>query len=385
MPAAEPLPRTEAPLHGLRVIEFTHMVMGPCIGLMMADMGAEVIRVEPEDGDQTRRLKGSGAGYFAMYNRNKKSVTLNLKSEAGLAAARRLIDGADVVIENFRTGTLDRLGLGYDALSKTNPRLIFCAAKGFLSGPYEERTALDEVAQMMGGLAYMTGPKGRPLRAGASVIDVTGGMFGVIGILAALEQRHRTGQGQNVQCSLFETTAFMVGQHIAQGVLTGIAPPPMTERTSAWAIYDLFETSQGDQVFIGVVSDAQWRTLCEAFGLDDFAADETLAQNNQRIVARDRILGRLRPLFKTMEKATLLATMERIGLPFAPVSTPMDLLDDPHLNAGGFTETVIPHPGHPDARRARLPALPIEFNRKRPPAWNDPPAPGQDNNILLED
>ncbi len=385
MPAAEALPRNQAPLHGIRVIEFTHMVMGPCVGLLLADLGAEVIRIEPEDGDQTRRLKGSGAGYFSMYNRNKKSVTLNLKSPEGLRQARALVEGADIVVENFRSGTLDRLGLGYEALRAANPRLIFCAAKGFLNGPYEERTALDEVAQMMGGLAYMTGPKGRPLRAGASVIDVAGGMFGVIGVLAALEQRHRTGQGQLVNCSLFETTAFFVGQHIAQGVLTGVAPPPMTERTSAWAVYDLFETDSGDQVFIGVVSDAQWRTLCEAFALDDFAADETLALNNQRIGERERILARLRPLFKSMRKDELLTTLERIGLPFAPVSKPMDLLDDPHLAAGGMTELTIPHPGHPDARRARLPALPIAFGNKRAPAWNDPPAPGQDNQALLGD
>lgn len=384
MSAEEALPRTEAPLHGIRVIEFTHMVMGPCIGLLLADLGAEVIRVEPEGGDQTRRLKGSGAGYFSMYNRNKKSVTLDLKSPEGLKQARALVDGADIVVENFRSGTLDRLGLGYDALRQTNPRLIFCAAKGFLSGPYGERTALDEVAQMMGGLAYMTGPKGRPLRAGASVIDVTGGMFGVIGVLAALEQRHRSGVGQLVNCSLFETTAFLVGQHIAQGTLTGVAPPPMTERTSAWAVYDLFETDSGEQVFVGVVSDAQWRTLCEAFALDDFATDEALALNNQRVAERERILGRLRPLFKSLKKADLLATLERIGLPFAPVATPMDLVDDPHLNAGGMTELTIPHPGHPDARSARLPALPIEFNHKRAPAWNDPPAPGQDNAALLD-
>lgn len=383
MPASPVLARAQAPLHGIRVIEFTHMVMGPCIGLLLADLGAEVIRVEPEGGDQTRRLKGSGAGYFSMYNRNKKSVTLDLKSPEGLNKAKALTNEADIVIENFRAGALDRLGLGYEALRQTNPRLIFCAAKGFLSGPYGQRTALDEVAQMMGGLAYMTGPKGRPLRAGASVIDVTGGMFGVIGVLAALEQRHRTGQGQLVTCSLYETTAFLVGQHIAQGLLTGMAPPPMTERTSAWAVYDLFETDAGDQVFVGVVSDGQWITLCKAFKLDDFAADETLALNNQRILERERILGRLRPLFKAMPKAELLATLERIGLPFAPVARPMDLLDDPHLNAGGMTELTIPHPGHPEARAARLPALPIEFNCKRAPAWNDPPSPGQDNDVLL--
>src|SRR5215217_3522931 len=215
----------EAPLAGLRVVEFTHMVMGPSIGLVLAELGADVIKVEPVGGDATRRLKGSGAGYFPMFNRSKRSICLDLKSAEGLASARQLAASADIVIENFRARVLDRLGLGYETLSAENPRLIYCSAKGFLKGPYENRAALDEVAQMMGGLAYMTGPPGRPLRAGASVIDIAGGMFGVIGIMAALEQRWRTGVGKKVVCSLYETTAFFVGQHMAQKAVTGVAAP----------------------------------------------------------------------------------------------------------------------------------------------------------------
>src|SRR5215217_7657968 len=237
----------EAPLAGLRVVEFTHMVMGPSIGLVLAELGADVIKVEPVGGDATRRLKGSGAGYFPMFNRSKRSICLDLKSAEGLASARQLAASADIVIENFRARVLDRLGLGYETLSAENPRLIYCSAKGFLKGPYENRAALDEVAQMMGGLAYMTGPPGRPLRAGASVIDIAGGMFGVIGIMAALEQRWRTG--------------------VAQKAVTGVAAAPMPARISAWGVYDVFETSDGESVFIGVVSDLQWAPFCAAFGL----------------------------------------------------------------------------------------------------------------------
>ena len=164
-------------LAGIKVVEFTHMVMGPAAGLVLADLGAEVIKVEPVGGDKTRRLRGSGAGYFSMYNRNKKSLAVDLKSPEGKGIALKLIEQADVFIENFRPGALDKLGFGYDALSSLNPQLIYCSEKGFLDGPYAHRTALDEVAQMMGGLAYMTGPPGRPLRAGSSVIDVTGGML----------------------------------------------------------------------------------------------------------------------------------------------------------------------------------------------------------------
>ena len=350
------------PLEGLSVVEFTHMVMGPSIGLILGDLGADVIKVEPEGGDHTRRLKGSGAGYFPMFNRNKRSVYLDLKSEAGKSAALELVASADVVIENFRPGAFTKLGLGPEALLKTNPALIYCSAKGFLSGPYEDRTALDEVAQMMGGLAYMTGPPGRPLRAGSSVIDITGGMFGVIGILAALERRRRTGKGGHVKCSLFETAAFMVGQHIAQFAVTGTPADPMPARVSAWAVYDVFETARPDeQLFVGVVSDPQWLSFCQALGLDDLAADSELAANNDRVAQRDRILPRLRSMFSRMTRAELVEKLEAIGLPFAPINRPEDLLNDPHLSSGdGLVDITLESGG-----KTRLPALPLEIDGAR--------------------
>lgn len=365
----------EAPLAGIKVIEFTHMVMGPSIGLILADLGADVVKVEPRGGDQTRRLLGSGAGYFPMFNRNKRSVCLDLKAPAGLAAARALVDSADIVIENFRPGTLARLGLGPDAFETSNPKLIYCAAKGFLTGPYQDRTALDEVTQMMGGLAYMTGPSGRPLRAGASVIDITGGMFGVIGILAALERRHRTGRGGRVTCALFETTAFLVGQHMAQHAVTGNAPRPMPERLSAWAIYDVFETAQPDeQLFVGVVSDGQWSVFCRTFGLDDLLADPELKTNNQRVEARERILPQVRALFGGHQRDELTPRLEAIGLPFAPIVRPDELFDDAHLLAGGGLVDVTLE----DGTRTRLPGLPIEFDGARVESRRDLPQPGAD-------
>ncbi|MEG8013573.1 CaiB/BaiF CoA transferase family protein [Sphingomonas sp. 22R3R2A-7] len=367
-------PLSGLPLAGLKVVEFTHMVMGPSTGLILGDMGADVIRVEPIGGDRTRRLLGSGAGYYPMYNRNKRSVCLDLKSDGGIAAARALAAAADIVVENFRPGALDRLGLGYDALSADNPGLIYCSAKGFLAGPYENRTALDEVAQMMGGLAYMTGPPGRPLRAGASVIDVTGGMFGVIGILGLLERRHRTGAGGQVKCSLFETTAFLVGQHMAQKAVTGTAAAPMPARVSAWAIYDVFATAGEGQIFVGVVSDQQWVAFCTAFALDDFASDETLALNNDRVLARDRILPRIRAMFADIDRDVLLAKCEAVGLPVAPIARPEDLFDDLHLNAqGGLVDLHLP-----DGTPARLPALPIEVDGERFGVRHDLGDPGAD-------
>jgi len=368
------------PLAGLKVVEFTHMVMGPSIGLILGDLGADVVKVEPEGGDHTRRLLGSGAGYFPMFNRNKRSICLDLKSDEGKAAARRLIDDADVMIENFRPGALDKLGLGPETFRESNPRLIYCTAKGFLTGPYGHRTALDEVAQMMGGLAYMTGPPGRPLRAGASVIDIAGGMFGVIGILAALERRHRTGAGGEVKCSLFETTAFFVGQHMAQAAVTGTPAPPMPARISAWAVYDVFETADPDeQLFVGVVSDAQWQAFCGEFDLADFAADAGLAANNDRVCQRDRVLPPLRAMFAGMPRDAIVAKLEAIGLPFAPITRPQDLFDDPHLTAaGGLLDVTLEN-----GRKVLLPALPLEIDGRKPGLQRDLPLPGQHNGEVL--
>lgn len=369
-----------APLKGLKVIEFAHMVMGPTVGLILADLGADVIKVEPIGGDKTRRLKGSGAGYFAMYNRNKRSICLDLKSEEGKSVALDMIKSADVFVENFRPGALDKLGFGYTALSELNQGLIYCSEKGFLAGPYENRTALDEVAQMMGGLAYMTGPPGRPLRAGASVIDVTGGMFGAIAVLAALRERDQTGRGQQVQASLYETTAFMVGQHMAQYGVTGKPAAPMPARISAWAVYDVFDVKNDEKVFVGVVSDGQWKKFCEAFKLEDWAQDEALAQNNNRVEQREVIIPRLRELFSKYEQAELMDLLETIGLPFAPIARPEDLFDDPHLNAqGGLLNIELP-----DGTPIKLPALPVQMGDSRLGLHRSPPKPGEHTKEILQ-
>lgn len=368
---------TPAPLKGIRVVEFTHMVMGPAAGHILAGLGAEVVRIEPLGGDRTRRLMGSGAGYFPMYNRGKQSVCLDLKSAEGIAVAHDLVAWADVLVENFRPGALDRLGLDYESCAAANPRLIYCSEKGFLPGPYEARTALDEVAQMMGGLAYMTGPPGQPLRAGASVIDVTGGMFGVIGVLAALEQRHRTGKGQKVTASLFETTIYLVGQHMAQYAVTGTPAAPMPARVSAWAIYDVFET-RDDPVFIGVVTDALWEKFCKLFALDELWADESLRENNARVAARDRIIPVIRTLVGSMTRDEVIARLDGSGLPFAPIGKPEDMFDDPHLQSGGLEDVTLD-----DGTPVRLPTIPLELDGQRLGAPQHLPAPGRDTRSVL--
>lgn len=369
----------QAPLSGIQVVEFSHMVMGPSIGLILADLGADVIKVEPISGDKTRNLKGSGAGYFAMYNRNKRSVCIDMKSEDGRHVVHSLVAKADVVIENFRPGALEKLGYGYAELAKSNPALIYCSARGFLKGPYEHRTALDEVAQMMGGLAYMTGPVGRPLRAGASVIDVMGGMFGVIGILSALEMRHRTGEGQNISSSLFESTVFLVGQHMAQYAVTGRPAAPMPSRISAWAVYDVFNTAQGEKLFVGVVSDSQWKIFCQEFEFTQFSANPNLDTNAGRVEQRDHIIPLVSAKFASLSITELTAKLEKSGLPYAPITKPEQLLEDVHLNnSGGLLNVELPN-----GQSALLPALPISMAGKRLGLRRSVPKAGQHSREVL--
>jgi crotonobetainyl-CoA:carnitine CoA-transferase CaiB-like acyl-CoA transferase len=310
--------------------------MGPSSGLILGDLGADVIKVEPVPaGDNTRRLTSSGSGFFVAFNRNKRSFALDMKSAEGLEIARRLVATADIVTENFRPGAMDKLGLGYEAVHRLDPRIVYCSLKGFLEGPYEHRTALDEVVQMMGGLAYMTGPAGRPLRAGTSVNDIMGGMFAVIAILAALEERHRTGKGRYVKSSLYENCAFLSAQHIAQYGMTGEAPPPMPVRRGAWGIYDVFDTADREQLFVAVVSDTQWGPFCDAFGFAALKADPKLATNPQRCAARETLVPAVAAALGRFTKAELVAKCEKLGIPFAPIVRPVELLDDPHLNASG--------------------------------------------------
>ncbi len=372
------------PYEGIRVVEFTHMVMGPTCGMVLADMGAEVIKVEPIDGDRTRHLLGAGAGFFPMFNRNKKSIALDLRNPEGAEVARKLCAGADVVAENFRPGTMRKYGLDYASLREKNERLIYISLKGFLPGPYEHRTALDEVVQMMGGLAYMTGRPGDPLRAGTSVNDIMGGMFGAIGAMGALIQRGITGKGQEVQSALFENNVFLVGQHMLQYAITGQAASPMPDRISAWALYDVFTVKDGEQIFLAAVSDSQWVTFCDAFGFADLKADPALATNNQRVMARPTLMPVLRDRLAGFSAAELSAVFEARGLPFAPIVRPEDLFDDPHLKAtGGLADIRLPDGGRA-GETAQTTLLPLMLDNQRLGVRSDPPAMGEHTEALLE-
>lgn len=368
------------PLAGVRVLDFTHNVMGPTTGMLLGDLGADVIHVEPPAGDATRRLRGFGSGYFAFYSRNKRSLAVDLKSDEGREIITKLVRDTDVVVENFGPGTMDRLGYGYDDLRAIRPDIVYCSMKGFLSGPYEHRAAMDEVVQMMSGLAYMTGEPGKPLRAGTSIIDIGGGMFGLIGILTALYTRERTGQGTFLKTALFETAAFFMGQHMAYGALTDEPVPPMPARVSAWSIYRVFETADGP-IFIGIISEKHWKAFCEVFDREDWLADPRLTSNNDRISERDWLHPAVAEMIAKLPRAEVVARCEKAGIPFSPIARPEDLYDDPQLNEGlGLLETVLP-----GGVTAKLPRLPMEMRGADFGLRRHPPEIGEDTEAVLSE
>jgi crotonobetainyl-CoA:carnitine CoA-transferase CaiB-like acyl-CoA transferase len=371
---------TALPLNDIRVLEFSHAVMGPTCGLVLADLGAEVVKIEPSpNGDHTRNLKGFGTGYFTFFNRNKKSLAVNLKTPQGQEIIHKLLAKSDVLIENFAPGTMERLGLGAEMLSERYPRLVYCSLKGFLPGPYESRLALDEIVQMMSGLAYMTGPPGQPLRAGASIIDIMGGTYGALGVLVALLERNRTGCGQLVRNGLFETAAFIVGQHMAYSAISREPVPPMPARISAWAIYQSFETSDGKHVFIGITSDKHWQRFCDVFERPDLAEDKSLKTNNDRIAARKRLLPELERMFVQICLEDILELCEQAQIPFAPIARPEDLFIDPHLlQSDSLLMTLLPN-----GSLAPLPALPISLENHQLKMRSQVPAIGEHTREIL--
>jgi crotonobetainyl-CoA:carnitine CoA-transferase CaiB-like acyl-CoA transferase len=376
-------PTGRLPLSGVRVIELGHIVAGPSGGLILADLGADVIKVEePRAGDQSRAMPNHGSTFYA-FNRNKRSFAINLKAERGREVFGRLVRTADVVLDNYAPGVLDRLGLGYDWGSDLNPRVIYCSVKGFLPGPYGDRPLLDELAQMMGSMAYMTGPAGQPLRAGASVIDIAGATYGVLATLAALYDRERTGRGQRIQSGLFESTVFLSAQHVAQAGLTGRAPVPMPARGMGsrlgWGVYQLFATRDGRQVFIAITSNAHWERFCTEFGLLDLWRDPSLDSNAKRAANRPRVIPRIEAVASSLDSAELVERLERVRVPYAPVNTPLDLLDDTQLNSDGKLLEV--HTAGGD--ELKVPAVPVSSDSFALGVRHQPPALGQHTRELL--
>ncbi|MEA2940484.1 MAG: hypothetical protein QOD09_1013 [Bradyrhizobium sp.] len=370
------------PLTGVRVVEMTHMVMGPTCGMILAQLGAEVIKVEPSGGDKTRSLGGMGTSFFPLFNRGKRSVVLDLGKPADQETMHRLLASADVFLENFRDGLLDRQGLGAAELKRRHPHLIVAGHKGFLSGPYEHRPALDEVVQMMSGLAAMTGTKAKPQRVGSSANDIMGGMFGAIAILAALYQkRGGQAQGADIRIGLFENCLFLVAQHMVEYEMTGNRPRSMPEREHAWPIYDIFQTANGERIFIGVVTEGHWQSFCKQFGLKELLDDPGLRSTTDRILARGRIIPRVAEVIGRQNIAELSATLDRLNICFSPINRPEDLFDDPHvLRHGGLVNAI-----NADGAAFRVPALPVEWNGAGLGEGLEVPALGADSAAILSE
>jgi crotonobetainyl-CoA:carnitine CoA-transferase CaiB-like acyl-CoA transferase len=357
----------------------SHMIMGPSCGMFLGMLGAEVIKVEPPEGDKTRNLTGMGRPFFPLFNRGKKSVQLDLKSEEGRRALDALLATADVFVENFRDASLSKMGADLDELRTRHPRLIIASHKGFLSGPYQDRTALDEVVQMMTGLAYMTGPTGRPLRVGSSANDIMGGLFGAFSVLAVLMERKETGKGRSLRVGLFENCLLLVAQHMVQFELEGTNPPPMPERTFSWPVYDIFDTADGRQMFVGAVTEGQWTALCQLLGLDELLADPGLQARMDQIDARARTIPIVARAIASRQSEQLAEAFEKLGIPYSPIAKPSDMYSDPHvMRPGGLATSRLP-----DGQSFRAPSLPFDVDGIMLTGGGDVPALGQDTGAVL--
>lgn len=371
-------------LSDIRVLELGHIVAGPSAGLIMAEMGADVIKIEnPERGDQSRATPDQAA--FLTFNRNKRSMALDLKHPKGKEIFSRLLKSADVVVDNFAHGALERLGFSYEEMSKICPRIIHCSIKGFLSGLYEDRPSLDEPAQMMGGLAYMTGPRGQPLRAGASITDIGAAMFGVIGVLAAIHERHHTGRGQSIRSGLFETVVYFVAQHVAKAAITGQVPPPAPERSigkgMGWAIYKIFTTKDQRQLFVGITSDAHWERFCKEFQVHDLWEDLSLRTNQGRLKQQALVNDRVEQIVAAFALDSMVERFEKSKIPYACVNTPMDLFQDPHLRGRGHFIEVM----GPNGATIELPRLPMDFSSGQSPLRMNPPKLGEHTVQIMQE
>jgi crotonobetainyl-CoA:carnitine CoA-transferase CaiB-like acyl-CoA transferase len=373
------------PLRDIRVVELGHLIAGPTAAMVLADMGADVIKIEPLEGESMRHSQGN-AGSIYFFNRNKRGLAMDLRTESGREIFLALVARSDVVIENYGPGALERLDLGYERLLKINPRLILCSVKGFLPGPYYHRRSMDEIAQMMGGLAYMTGVPGKPQRAGTSVSDSTSGLFGVVGVLAALHERELTGKGQHLTVGLYEAVVFLIGQYIATYQVTGQRPLPLPAYPMGprfrWAIYDLFECSDGKGVFIGIPTDRDWQNFTEAFGMDELRNDARLQTMDGRIAARDWLIPNVEQTLANFTSADVMERLDRLKIPFGPFNTPADLLEDPQMLVDGRLLDVQDTEG---GRTLSLPNLPFESTAYQKTIVREPPRTGEHTAEVLRE
>lgn len=352
------------PLHGMKVIELAHIMAGPVCGLMLADMGADVIKVEKVAGDDTRRsvppeIEGESAA-FMMMNRNKRGVVLDLKNPEGNAVLRKMLSTADVVIENYRKGTMEKLGLGYETLRTDNPGLIYCEISGFgRTGPYSERGGFDLIAQGMAGLMSITGegPGRPPVKVGAPVSDITAGILAAMGVAAAYARRLQTGEGQKVDTSLFEAAITHTYWQSAIAFATGHSPGPMGSAHPLNAPYQAFETADG-WINIGAANQANWKRLIALLEMPELNDDPRFATNNARMEHLEALSSALTVRFQTKSTDEWLAILETGGFPAGPVLSITDMHADPQARA----REMIVETQHPVAGAVETLGLPVKFS-----------------------
>ena len=355
----------KGPLTDMRVIELAHIMAGPVCGLMLADLGADVIKVEKANGgDDSRRflppeINGESAA-FMMMNRNKRGIALDLKSDAGKQVLLRLVKDADVLIENYRRDTMQKLGLGYDELRKINPGLIYCEISGFgRTGPYEDRGGFDLIAQGMAGLMDITGePDCGPAKVGAPVSDTTAGILGAMGCIAAYAHKQKTGEGQRVDTSLFEAAITHTYWQSAICFATGVSPGRMGTAHPLNAPYQTFETKDG-WINIGAANQRNWERLLKCLKAPELGEDPRFAQNNARMENLDALVEVLTPFFKDRTTADWLEQLEEVGLPAGPVLSIKEMQQDPQAIA----RDMVPSTDHPVAGRVQTIGLPVKLSQ----------------------
>jgi crotonobetainyl-CoA:carnitine CoA-transferase CaiB-like acyl-CoA transferase len=380
--------RTTGPLKDVKVIDLSHIMAGPACSMLLADMGADVIKVERmPDGDDSRRMVppaiADQSAAFLIMNRNKRGIALDLRTEGGRNVLSRLLKNADVLIENFRRGTMERMGLGYDALHALNPKLIYCSISGFgRTGPYADRGGFDLVAQGMSGLMSITGegPGHPPVKVGAPVTDITAGILACVGILAALHARESSGQGQMVDTSLFEAGIIQTYWHSAMCFATGRAPGPMGTAHPLNAPYQAFPTSDG-WITVGAANQGNWLRLVDALEAPDLRDEPRFATNADRMRNLEVLTATLTPLFKRRTSAEWLLRLEQAGVPAGPVLEVGQMHGDPQALA----REMIVQTEHPTAGHVKAIGLPIKFSDTPGGVRRAAPLFGQDTREVLRE
>jgi len=372
-------------LSGVRVIDCSRVIAGPFCGMLLADLGADVIKVEDTGtGDESRtwppHRDGESAAYLVL-NRNKRGITLDLKAPEGAEVLRRLVRNADVLIENFRTGTMESFGLGYEALAQVNPRLVYCSVSAFgRTGPRKDSAGYEALMQAFSGIMSITGePDGAPVRCGVSFLDLSTGILCAFGVLAALRHRDQTGLGQRVDGSLLETAVGLLSYHAEGYLLTGTVPKALGSGHPSLSPYRNFRCRDGQWVFIAAANDRFWQRLAAALGLPELATDPRFAVNVERVKHRQELEAILEEVIARHDREPLLRMLEEAGVPATPVNRVDQVLNDPQTAARAIVERVV----HPRLGEIPVVGTPVKFSRMRPGVRRPAPLQGEHTDEVL--